>query len=72
LVAQQDSLLHQARLEKLEHKRKNLINLGVNPNHAFACSITLKGGWAVAQIPILGTTITMSRLKRRGYESLLV
>jgi len=29
------------------------------------------GGWAVAQSPIMGTTITLSRLKRRGYESLL-
>jgi len=27
------------------------------------------GGWAVAQSPILGTTITIDRLKRRGYES---
>jgi hypothetical protein len=29
------------------------------------------GGWAVAQSPILGTTITLSRLKHRGYVSLL-
>jgi len=29
------------------------------------------GGWAVAQSPILGTTITISRLKRRGYEPML-
>jgi RNA-directed DNA polymerase len=28
------------------------------------------GGWAVAQSPILGTSITLSRLKKRGYESL--
>jgi len=25
------------------------------------------GGWAVAQSPILGTTITIERLKLRGY-----
>jgi hypothetical protein len=30
-----------------------------------------KGGWAVAQSPILNTTITLSRLKRKGYESML-
>ncbi|HNF41952.1 MAG TPA: group II intron reverse transcriptase/maturase, partial [Bacteroidia bacterium] len=30
-----------------------------------------KGGWAIAQSPILGSTITLKRLKQRGYESLL-
>ena len=29
------------------------------------------GGWAIAQSPILGTTITLDRLKNRGYLSLL-
>jgi RNA-directed DNA polymerase len=29
------------------------------------------GGWAVAQSPILRTTITEVRLKKRGYESML-
>ena len=29
------------------------------------------GGWAVAQSPILLTTITLGRLRKRGYESLL-
>ena len=29
------------------------------------------GGWAVAQSPILGTTITLNRLIKRGYISLL-
>jgi hypothetical protein len=29
------------------------------------------GGWAIAQSPILGTTITTQRLKKRLYESLL-
>jgi hypothetical protein len=29
------------------------------------------GGWAIAQSPILGTTITIDRLKKRGYVSLL-
>jgi hypothetical protein len=29
-----------------------------------------KGGWAIAQSPILNTTITIERLERRGYESL--
>ena len=29
------------------------------------------GGWAVAQSPIMGTTITLERLSKRGYEPLL-
>ena len=29
------------------------------------------GGWAIAQSPILGTTITVDRLKMRGYVPLL-
>ena len=29
------------------------------------------GGWAVAQSPILVTTITLERLKKRGYEPML-
>ncbi|GAB1404477.1 hypothetical protein MASR1M74_16560 [Lentimicrobium sp.] len=29
------------------------------------------GGWAVAQSPILVTTITLDRLRQRGYESML-
>ena len=28
------------------------------------------GGWAVAQSPILGTTITLSRLRQKGYKSM--
>jgi len=29
------------------------------------------GGWAVAQSPIMLTTITLDRLRKRGYEALL-
>ena len=29
------------------------------------------GGWAVAQSPILVTTITLNRLEKRGYEAML-
>ncbi len=55
--------------KKLERKRKNLIRLGVNPEMAFAWSRTRMGGWAVAQSPILVTTITLARLYKRGYVS---
>lgn len=57
--------------KKLERKRKNLIRLGVEPQQAYAWSRSRMGGWAIAQSPILGTTITVERLKMRGYMSLL-
>ena len=57
--------------KKLERKRKNLIRLGVEKGKAYAWSRTRMGSWAVAQSPILGTTITVSRLRRKGYEAML-
>lgn len=57
--------------KKPERKRKNLIRLGIDQNQAYAWSRTRMGGWAVAQSPILRTTITVKRLKRKGYVSLL-
>jgi group II intron reverse transcriptase/maturase len=57
--------------KKLERKRKNLIRLGIEKGQAYAWSRTRMGGWSVAQSPILKTTITLSRLRKRGYESML-
>ncbi|MFD2909816.1 group II intron reverse transcriptase/maturase [Flavobacterium ardleyense] len=56
--------------KKPERKRKNLIRLGIDHHHAYAWSRTRKGGWAIAQIPILATSITLKRLKKRGCLSL--
>ncbi len=56
--------------KKPERKRKNLIRLGTHNGQAYAWSRTRMGGWAVAQSPILGTTITLERLIKRGYESM--
>ena len=56
--------------KKPERKRKNLIRLGVPKGQAYAWSRTRMGGWAVAQSPILGTTITLERLRKRGYISM--
>lgn len=56
--------------KKPERKRKNLIRLGIHNGKAYAWSRTRMGGWAVAQSPILGTTITIERLIKRGYESM--
>src|SRR4030095_3952036 len=57
--------------KKPERKRKNLIRLGTDHHHAYTWSRTRMGGWAVAQSPILVTTITLERLRKRGYESML-
>ena len=57
--------------KKPERKRKNLIRLGIKHGMAYAWSRTRMGGWAVAQSPILRTTITVKRLKMRGYVSLV-
>lgn len=56
--------------KKLERKRKNLIRLGIPYGQAYAWSRTRMGGWAVAQSPILRTTVTLERLRKRGYQSL--
>lgn len=57
--------------KKPDRKRKNLIRLGVDQDHAYSWSRTRMGGWAVAQSPILLTTITVERLAKRGYEPLI-
>jgi len=57
--------------KKPEKKRRSLIRLGVKPDMAYQWSRTRKGGWAVAQSPILVTTITLERLKKKEYISML-
>lgn len=56
--------------KKPERKRKNFIILGIKYGQAYAWSRTRMGGWAVAQSPMMKTTITIARLKQRGYESM--
>ena len=57
--------------KKPERKGKNLIRLGVDHDHVYQWSRTRKGGWAIAQSPILTSTITLERLRIRGYEAML-
>ena len=57
--------------KKPDKKRRSLIRLGIEQGQAYAWSRSRKGGWAIAQSPILGTTITVDRLKQRGYISML-
>ncbi|SHF51556.1 hypothetical protein SAMN05444483_101416 [Salegentibacter echinorum] len=64
-------LVPNPREKKPERKRKNLIRLGIDFDHAYAWSRTRMGGSAVAQSPILRTTIIVERLKMKGYVSLI-
>ena len=57
--------------KKPDRKRKNLMRLGIDLRQAYQWSRTRMGGWRVAQSPILLTTITLKRLEKKGYESLL-
>jgi RNA-directed DNA polymerase len=57
--------------KKPERKRKNLIRLGIDQEHAYSWSRTRMGGWAVAQSPIMKQSVTLARLRKRGYESML-
>lgn len=57
--------------KKPEKKRRSLIALGIEVGKAYAWSRTRMGSWSVAQSPILGTTVTIKRLKQKGYLSLV-
>jgi group II intron reverse transcriptase/maturase len=57
--------------KKPEKKRRSLIRLGIDQGQAYAWSRSRRGGWAIAQSPILGTTITVKRLKQRGYIAMM-
>lgn len=48
----------------------SLRRLGADASNAYVWSHTRMGSWAVAQSPILQTTITLARLEGRGYESM--
>jgi RNA-directed DNA polymerase len=50
---------------------KNLSRLSVDHEHSYSFSRSRMGTWTVACSPILRTTITVERLQKRGYESLL-
>ena len=56
--------------KKPKRRCKSLIRMGINSETARLWSNTRMGGWATARSPILKTTITISRLVRRGYQAL--
>lgn len=53
--------------KKPNKRMRSLIRLGKSSGEAYAWSRTRMGGWRVACSPILGTTITIDRLRVRGY-----
>jgi len=59
-----ESILSKKKMIKHLTSKRNL-------NQAYAWSRTRMGGWAVAQSPTLRTTITIARMKKKGYVSLI-
>ena len=57
--------------KRANRRMKNFIRLGLSPDQAYAWSRTRMGTWAVACSPIMATTITLERLEKRGYKSML-
>lgn len=55
--------------KKPDKRKRSFIRLGVKPGNAYAWSRSRMGGWAIAQSPMMRTTITLSRLKQRSYVS---
>jgi group II intron reverse transcriptase/maturase len=53
--------------KKPKTRRRNYIRMGVDKGIAYAWSYSRMGGWAQACSPIMKTTVTNERLKRRGY-----
>jgi hypothetical protein len=49
----------------------NLQKLGVNKQKAYEWGNTRKGYWRTAHSPILQTTVTIERLKQKGYVPLM-
>ena len=66
------TLLHMASLEETRKEKEKPYSPWSRPYRSRLCmEQDTDGWWAVAQSPILGTTITLERLKKRGYISLL-
>ena len=57
--------------KKPRRRAKNLIRLGIPEHMAYQWAYSRMGGWAISCSPILITTITLDRLKSRGYKSFL-
>ena len=57
--------------KKPNRRMKNFIRLGVVSNIAYSWSRSQLGGWRIACSPMMRTTVTIDRLKQRGYLSFM-
>jgi len=55
--------------KKPDRRMRAYIQMGINQSIAYQWSRSRKGGWAVAQSPMMRTTVTLDRLFRIGYQS---
>ncbi len=55
--------------KKPNKRMRSFIRLGVPYGQAYAWSRSRMGGWAIAQSPMMKTTITINRLQQKGYIS---
>jgi hypothetical protein len=57
--------------KKPKRRGKNLIRLGVEPVKARKWGNSGKGSWAIAHSQVMKTTVTLERLRQRGYQAML-
>lgn len=55
--------------KKPNKRMRSYIRLGVEKGQAYAWSRSRMGGWAIAQSPMMKTTVTINRLEQKGYVS---
>ncbi len=55
--------------KKPNRRMRAFRQLGIEAGMAYAWSRSRMGGWAIAQSPIMRTTVTEARLAKRGYSS---
>ncbi len=55
--------------KKPDRRMRAFRQMGIDNEHSYSWSRSRMSGWRIAQSPIMITTITLERLKRRGYKS---
>ena len=55
--------------KKPDRRKRAYIRMGIPHGIAYSWSRSRMGGWAIAQSPMMRTTVTLNRLKRAGYRS---
>jgi len=57
--------------KKPNRRQRAFLQMGINKTDAYSWSRSRKGGWRLAQSPIMTTTVTNELLEKRGYQSIL-